>query len=216
MAIAGPDAGRDIGEILLASGSITQEQYDRALQIRNGNRRLPLNDIFIRIGVPQETVASALRQAGKNKTFGEYLVLQGFISRDQLAEASAKKLHIRERWGVIKQIGMLLLELGFIEKNVLTAALSKYLGLPIITLKGITPSIHMQQVIGERYAMEQKIIVLDNNPQEIKLVMAEPSNVIMEELKKVLPKGKKVEYYIATHDEIDNCLRAMSAVSKTG
>ena len=78
-------------------------------------------------------------------------------------------------------------------------------------MKNYMPNPEYQKVIGKRYAREQKIIVLHNSPTIIKLVLAEPSLQIIEELKKFIPPGKTVEFYLASYSEIDECLRILSA-----
>jgi hypothetical protein len=77
--------------------------------------------------------------------------------------------------------------------------------MPILTLDNFDPSSHLQKAIGERYAMESRIIVLENNETAIKLVLAEPYMEIMEELRKAVPPGKTIEYYLARHSVIDEC-----------
>jgi hypothetical protein len=77
--------------------------------------------------------------------------------------------------------------------------------MPILTLKSHEPSPHLQKIIGERYAMEHKIIVLENSVDLIKLVLGEPSIQLMEELRKAVPSGKKIEFYLASHTMIDEC-----------
>jgi hypothetical protein len=79
--------------------------------------------------------------------------------------------------------------------------------MPILTLNSFEPSSHLQKVIGERYAMESRIIVLQNNETAIKLILAEPSMQIMEELRKAVPPGKLIEYCLASHSVIDDCFR---------
>jgi hypothetical protein len=57
---------------------------------------------------------------------------------------------------------------------------------------------------------EQKIIVLHDSPTTIKLVMAEPSIQIMEELQKAICPGKVMEFYLASYNEIDESLREVA------
>ncbi|HTZ38756.1 MAG TPA: hypothetical protein VMB77_01260, partial [Syntrophales bacterium] len=77
-------------------------------------------------------------------------------------------------------------------------------------MKNYEPSTQLQKILGERYAMERKIIVLENNPKTIKLVLAEPSTQIMEELQKAVPPGKAIEFYLASYTEIDESLRKVA------
>jgi len=82
--------------------------------------------------------------------------------------------------------------------------------MPILSMKDYQPNPQLQKVIGERYAMERKIIVLDNSAKTIKLVLAEPSTQIMEELQKAIPPGKVMEFYLAGYGEIDESLRRVA------
>jgi hypothetical protein len=82
--------------------------------------------------------------------------------------------------------------------------------MPILSMKDYHPSPQLQKVIGERYAMERKIIVLENSAKTIKLVLAEPSTQIMEELQKAVPTGKMMEYYLASYSEINESLRRVA------
>jgi hypothetical protein len=61
--------------------------------------------------------------------------------------------------------------------------------------------------------MERKIIVLENSVETIKLVLAEPSIEIMEELQKVVPSSKKIEFYLASHTIIDECFRKITQIA---
>jgi hypothetical protein len=80
-----------------------------------------------------------------------------------------------------------------------------------MTMKDYQPNPQLQKVIGEKYAMERKIVVLENSAKTIKLVLAEPSTQIMEELQKAVPPGKTMEYYLASYSEIDESLRKVAA-----
>jgi hypothetical protein len=82
--------------------------------------------------------------------------------------------------------------------------------MPILSMKTSQPTVELQKVIGERYALEKKIIVLENSAKIIKLVMAEPSAQIMEELQKAIPAGKTMEFYLASYNEIEESFRKVA------
>jgi hypothetical protein len=103
--------------------------------------------------------------------------------------------------------------MGHINSRGYLTALSKHYNMPIVTLKDFKPSYHLQSAIGSRYAIERKIIVLENSDDTIKLVLAEPSTEIMEELRKAVPSTKKIEFYLASHTAIDECFRKMIQIS---
>jgi hypothetical protein len=53
------------------------------------------------------------------------------------------------------------------------------------------------------------IIVLENNAKMIKLALAEPTFGIMEDLRKALPIGKRIEFYLADPYEIQSCMKKL-------
>jgi general secretion pathway protein E len=156
-------------------------------------------------------VAPALYYFNMHKTIGEILIDQGLISSKQLEAALSKQKFIKEKWEHIRPLGLLLIEMNYINSRGLLTALSNYFNMPILSLKNYKPNPKFQKVIGERYAMEHKIIVLDNGPKTIKIVQAEPSFQIMEDLQKAISPGKVIEFYLASYSEIDESLRKVAA-----
>jgi type IV pilus assembly protein PilB len=195
----------------VANGTMSQEQLDFALMLKNAQPDKYLGEILIEIGIPQEKINKALYYSNRRKAFGEILIDLGLISQGQLEEALSKQGHIKKRWELAKMLGQLLIEMGYINSRGLLAALSKQFNMPILSMKNYMPNPEYQKVIGKRYARDQKIIVLHNSPNTIKLVLAEPSVQTIEELKKFIPPGKTVEFYLASYSEIDECLRMLSA-----
>jgi hypothetical protein len=211
MSISRQGSDETLGQVLVANGTMNQDQLDFAMMLKDAQPDRYLGEILIQIGVPQEKINKALYYSNKRKTIGEILVDQGLISSMQLEEALLKQRNITKRWELAKMLGQLLIEMGYINSRGLLMALSKQFNMPILSMKNYVPNPEFQKVIGKRYAGEQKIIVLDNSPKTIKLVLAEPSIQIIEELKKFIPPGKTVEFYLASHTEIDGCLRIFSA-----
>ena len=205
-----PGGDKTLGQILVDKGIIGREQLDRALQIKAEQPGKYLGEILFEMGVSQEKINRALYYSNKRKTIGEILVDQKLITPDQLEEALSKQKKIKEKWGHTRPLGLLLIELGYINSRGYLTALSKHFNMPILTMKDYQPNPQLQKVIGERYAMERKIIVLDNSAKTIKLVLAEPSTQIMEELQKAIPPGKVMEFYLAGYGEIDESLRRVA------
>ena len=211
MSISIPGSDDTLGQALVANGTMSQDQLDFALMLKDAQPDKYLGEILIQIGVPQEKINKALYYSNRRKTFGEILIDQGLISQGQLEEALSKQRHIKNNWELAKTLGQLLIEMGYINSRGLLTALSKQFNMPILSMKNYLPTPEFQKVIGKRYAREQKIIVLHNSPTTIKLVLAEPTIQIIEELKKFIPPGKTVEFYLASYSEIDECLRMLSA-----
>lgn len=201
---------KTLGQILVEKGIIRQEQLDQALKIKAEQPGKYLGEILFEIGVPQEKINHALYYFNKRKSIGEILIDQKLITREQLEEALSKQKKIQEKWGHTRPLGLLLIEMGYINSRGYLTALSKHFNMPILTMKDYQPNPQLQKVIGERYAMERKIIVLENSAKAIKLVLAEPSTQIMEELQKTVPSGKAIEFYLASYSEIDESLRKVA------
>src|SRR5512137_2813388 len=200
-----PGSEKTLGQILITKGVISQKQLDLALKIKDVQPDKYLGEILFQIGIPQEKINQALYYFHKRKTIGDILIDQELISSEQLEEALSKQQNIKEKKGCTKPLGLLLIEMGYIDIRGYLTALSKHFNMPIMTLNNFEPSSHLQKAIGERYAMESRIIVLENNETAIKLVLAEPSMEIMEEHRKAVPPGKTIEYYLARHSVIDEC-----------
>lgn len=216
MSISRPGSDDTLGQTLVANGTMSQDQLDFALMLKDAQPDKYLGEILIQIGIPQEKINKALYYSNKRKTIGEILIDQGLISQGQLEEALSKQRHIKNNWELTKTLGQLLIEMGYINSRGLLTALSKQFNMPILSMKNYLPNPESQKVIGKRYAREQKIIVLHDSPNTIKLVMAEPSIQTIEELKKFIPPGKTVEFYLASYSEIDECLKMLSACEELG
>ena len=205
-----PGGEKTLGQILVDKGIISREQLDRALQIKAEQPKKYLGEILFEMGVSQEKINRALYYSNKRKTIGEILVDQKLITPDQLEEALSKQKKIKEKWGHTRPLGLLLIELGYINSRGYLTALSKHFNMPILSMKDYQPNPQLQKVIGERYAMERKIIVLENSAKTIKLVLADPSTQVIEELQKAIPPGKSMEFYLASYGEIDESLRRVA------
>lgn len=205
-----PGGEKTLGQILVEKGIIGRDQLDQALRIKAEDPGKYLGEILFEMGVSQEKINRALYYSNKRKTIGEILVDQKLVTREQLDEALSKQKKIKEKWGHTRPLGLLLIELGYINSRGYLTALSKHFNMPILSMKDYQPNPQLQKVIGERYAMERKIIVLENSAKTIKLVLAEPSTQIMEELQKAIPPGKTMEFYLASYGEIDEGLRRVA------
>lgn len=84
-------------------------------------------------------------------------------------------------------------------------ALSKTFNIPAISLKNFSLDSLLQKAVGEKFALNHKIVVLENGPDKIKLALAEPTKYFMDELRKTIPPTKKVEFYLADPAEVRLC-----------
>ena len=205
-----PGSEKTLGQILIAKGIINQKQLDLALKIKDVQPDKYLGEILFQIGVPQQIINYALYYFHKRKTIGEILVDQQLVSSEKLEQALNMQRTINVKLAQAKPLGLLLVEMGYIDVYGYLTALSKHFNMPIVSLKNFEPSSHLQNKISIRYAIERRIIVLEDNSETIKLVLAEPSIETVEELQKSIPPGKKIEFYLASHTTIDECFLKMS------
>lgn len=209
MSTSRADSEKALGQVLVANGTVSHEQLDLALMLREAQPDRHLSEILFQIGIPQEKINRALYYSNRRKTIGEILIDQGMITAEQLENALSKQRYIKSHWELTKTLGELLIEMGCINSRSLLVALSKHFNMPILSMKNYMPNPDFQKAIGKKYARKHKVIVLDNGPKTIKLVLAEPSVHIVEELQKAIPPGKAIEFYLARYDEIDECLGMM-------
>ncbi len=208
-------AKKNLGQILIERNIITQAQLDLALTMQKVEMGKYLGQILFEMGVPQDEINKALDSFDKRKPFGEILVDLKFITPEQLEEALENQKALRQK-GTRKPLGMLLVEMGYIRYDGSLRALSKYFNMPTVSLEKFIPSPALQKAVGEKYAQTHRIVVLENSANTLKLALAEPTLYFMEELKKVLPLGKRIEFYLANPYDIDTCLkRKTDAVSLT-
>ena len=198
--------GKALGQILVEKNIITQAKLESALQRQKEEKGKYLGQILFEMGVSQDEINKALDSFDKRKRIGEILTDLKVITSRQLEEALEKQKDLRKE-GIRKPLAMLLVDLGYISDGGYLKALSKFFNMPIISLEEFLPTPALQKLVGQRYAQKNLIVVLENNARMIKLALAEPTFFIMEELKKSLPVGKRIEFYLADPNQIQTTLK---------
>jgi hypothetical protein len=198
---------KSLGQILLEKNMITQAQLDLALKRQKQQKGKYLGQILTEMGlVSQEKINKVLDAFNKRKRIGETLIDLEIITPEQLETALRKQKELQTQ-GVRKPLGAVVLELGFTNYDSYMLALSKHFNMPIVYLETFYPTPTLQRALGEKYAMKNRIVVLENTPSRIKLALAEPTPRILEEVQKAVPFGKTVEFCLANPYEVDSCLR---------
>ncbi len=148
------------------------------------------------------------KKAMDGYSIGKILVDLGAITPKQLDEGLERQRKLQSL-GERKSLGVLLVEMGFTTSKTYLEELSQYFNIPVISLINCIPIPSMQKLIGLRYACRHKVIVVRYNEDEIKLALAEPNPLILEELKKLF-RSKKVNFYLANPFEVERSLRRYS------
>jgi len=199
---------KKLGEILLDKGIISRSQLDVALKKQIREKDKYLGQILMEMGVPQEKINQFLLYSNKRKPIGQILIDLGVITAEELEKVLEKQKKLKEK-NIYKPFGILLVETGYTTYNVYLKALSKHFNMPIESLTSFVPcpTPTLQRSIGENYAKKNRILVLENNPYRIKLSLPEPTPQILDEIRRVFPLDKKVEFYLASPYDIERCFK---------
>ena len=61
----------------------------------------------------------------------------------------------------------------------------------------------LQGILGEKYCSANRIVVLDDSPSVIKVAVPEHSLPCIDEIRKVLPRQKRIDLYLGDQMEIE-------------
>jgi hypothetical protein len=197
---------KTLGQILIEKNITTPAILDLALKRQEREKGRYLGEILFEMGVPQDEINKALDRFNKRKSIGQILIDLRIITPRQLEEVLEKKKELSKQ-GIRKPVERLLMELGYISYHEYLKALSKFFNMPIISLTKFIPTQALQKTVGEKYAQKHLIVVLENSAKIVKLALAEPTMYLMEELRKALPAGKSIEFYLASASQIESCLK---------
>ncbi len=203
-----PATEKMVGEILVERNIISPKHLQLALdrQRTEKGKSKYLGEILIEMGIPQEEINGALDGYKKRKPLGQIFLDLEIITPEQLNKALQKQIQLA-RQGTRKPLGKIIVEMGFTTYDRYMNALSKHFNMSIVSLRGFFPSPALQKAVGKAYAQKNQIVVLEDYSAWIKLALAEPDPLVMDELRRVIPSRRRVEFYLADHVEVDYCLR---------
>lgn len=117
-----------IGQALIASGIIDEQQLDRALRIQQVlEQPKQLGDVLVDLGyAKRQSINEAIRKYGVKLRLGDILLEQGIIS----AEALTGALAMQKERGL--RLGQALVEIGAVNERTLTYNLAHQLSIPFI------------------------------------------------------------------------------------
>ncbi len=195
---------RDIVERNIISPGFLQLALDRE-KTEKGKYKY-IGEILLEMGVPQQKINEALDSHNKRKPIGLIFLDLKIITPDRLQEALEKQSQFA-KMAARKPMGGLLVEMGVATYHGYMDVLSKHFNMASVSLGGFFPSTPLQRAIGKAYAKRHQIVVLEDNVTGIKLALAEPDPLVMDELRRAFPSGKTVEFCSADRVEIDGYLK---------
>jgi len=194
-----------IGQILVSKKIITVNDLSEAMERKKHEPAKYLGQILCDMGLPQSRIIKGIHYSNKRKKLGQVLVELHIITEARLHDTLLQQTYLKNR-GMHTPLGTLLANNGIISEENYINALSAHFSMPIVSLKGYQVSPSLQKVIGEKYALENHIVVLSNSPAKATIATADPHLSVIENLEKALPKGKHVMFYLASPSEIEACL----------
>lgn len=139
---------------------------------------------------------------------GKILVDLKVITPQELDEVLERQRELQSM-GKRKKLGILLVEMGVTTSKVYLEKLSQHFNMPIRSLYNYIPVPSWQEVVNLNYAFRQRVIVAGYNENEVKVVLAEPNSIILEDLRKFF-RGRNVKFYLANPFEVERCVRGYS------
>jgi hypothetical protein len=197
-----------LGQILVERGIISPEHLQVALdwQKEEKGKFKYIGEILIEMGIPQEKINAALDIYNKRKPIGQIFLDLKIITPYQLQKALDKQTQLA-RMAIRRPLGKILVEMGSITYDAYMDTLSKHFNMAIVSLGGFFPSNSLQRAIGKVYAQKHQIVVMEDYSKGIKLALAEPDPLVMDDLRRAFPSEKRVEFCLADRFEIDRCLK---------
>jgi hypothetical protein len=194
-----------IGRILVAKKIITESHLEQALDRKRKEPNRYLVQILCEMGIPQSRIIRALCHSNKRKQLGQVLVDLKIITEGQLHGILLQQKDLKCR-KVFTPLGTLLADNQVIDEDHYMEALSAHFCMPVVSLKGFEVSPVLQKVVGEQYAKQSRIVVLDDSPLVVTVAIAEPDLLVFETLERAMPEGKHVMFCIARASQIEECL----------
>lgn len=143
------------------------------------------------------------------KNIGSILVENKLATEEEFNSALGIQKEQKE-----KSLSQILLKKGCINDDIYLNALSKHFNLPVISLKDYHISNAQQKTLSEAYALKNKVLILEEDTERIKIAVAEPSYSLIEGIRGVFPKT--VEFYLAKSQEIESQLKKMYSKQNEG
>lgn len=114
--------------------------------------------------------------APRRKLLGDMLVEAGHMTATQLQEALAEQGRTGERLGAI------LLDRGYVSKQVLGKMLELQRGIPYVNLSTRAIDEHLVRSLPERLIMDHKVVPMARVEGEIHLAMLDPSDIMASDI----------------------------------
>ncbi|CAN2046528.1 type IV pilus assembly protein PilB [Candidatus Magnetomoraceae bacterium gMMP-13] len=138
----------------------------------------------------------------KRKKFGNILIKEGLITKEQLKEALIKQKKTK------KHLGNILLEAGFVSKNDIYQTLSKQMGIPLISINKIKIKPNILNLVSADLCYKKKFIPIMLDKRGLVIAIMDPTDYqIIKDVS--FATGHQVRAVLATKEEILSKLESL-------
>jgi type II secretory ATPase GspE/PulE/Tfp pilus assembly ATPase PilB-like protein len=193
-----------LGTLLVRDKVVTQYQLNHALQVqKEQEEREKLGMVLVRLGyLTHRRLRDTIKKYGRRKLFGEILVEDGTLSREQLKAALA------ERKTTGQLLGKLLLEKGALSEDKVAQTLSQQLDIPYVVPHANMVDMNVFGRLPERFVQTNSIIPASERDGVVTVLVADPTNLkLMFDLEDVF--GASMEVCVCSKARIDKTIETL-------
>lgn len=138
-----------------------------------------------------------------NLSLGNELIKKGLITKDQLEIAIKEQNNSAER----KELGAILVDLGFINDLSLSQFLSETSGVKSFDLKTVALDPELIKMIPKNIAVQYKVVPIQMDNDELHIATSDIYNVIaIDQIKRNFPKNIKVKTFFTNEAQITQAI----------
>ncbi len=185
-----------LGELLLCSRTISNEQREKALEMKRRNPSIPIGQILLKLGfISEEDLQDALDYYHKREQLGAILIRRDLLTEEKLK--TALEMSVKERI----QLGSALLKLHMVNELQLAKAIASQFDLPFVELEKLIIPADLGRFINPSYARRHQLVPIDFDGHILTLAVTIP--LPRDEIKQLATfLHLKVRQVIATENDI--------------
>ncbi len=193
-----------IGDLLLERGLITKDQLNQAFEHKSKTNQM-LGEVIVELGfVTEQTLTNVLSEhKAKAPTgrIGDMLVERNLISKDQL------DLAFQEKSKSNKLLGELLVELGFITEQVLSAVLAESSGFQRFVPGSTMVEGEALALLPKEAATRYRAFPVGFDGKTLRLAMADIYDVLaIDKVKRFFPAGIIVQPLVCSDTDVTKAI----------
>ena len=205
---------RSLGETLVETGIITDDQLQQALAEQESSGR-KLGRVLTDLGLcTQEDIATALQEQVRRIRIGDLLIDYGHITETELEEA------LKRQKGSSRKLGQVLIDMGLVSQAQILDVLADQLQIPQVDLRRYQFDPNVAKQLPETLARRFRALPLSEGRDGILVAMADPTDIFaQDEIARSLGQRPQIavvaeEDLLATLDRVYRHTEAISRVAE--